>query len=74
MTPFTGGFYVDGRGEPETVVAPGKPGFHLARSRRQFRIVRVDEVEMRAARDTVEQRERPIVLDAVPAHVRDLAA
>src|SRR5262245_45111480 len=48
-------------------------GLTRARGPRYNRIVRVDEVEVSARGDAVEQAEA-LVLDAVPAHVGHLAA
>src|SRR5215510_12716416 len=62
--------YLDGGGELHAVVAPGS----LERLRSTFRrrVIRVDEVEVRARGDAVEEAHVPSVLHAIPAHVRDL--
>src|SRR6516162_6193418 len=63
---------LDRRGKSHAVLAPG----HLQRHRSalRHRIKRMDEVEVRAGRNAVEESEIAAVLHAIPSHVRDLLA
>src|SRR5712692_1071385 len=58
------------RGEGDAVRARGD----AQRRIRRFGIVGVDEVEVRPARDAVEEAQIAAVLDLIPAHVGDLEA
>src|SRR5205809_241929 len=49
-------------------------GLSRARGRRYDRVIGVDEVEMGARRDALEEAQLPRVLDAVPTHMRNLPA
>src|SRR5437667_9023383 len=62
---------LDGRGEPDAVVAPGHVKIRL---RSRVRIIRVHEIEMGARGNTLEEPELSRVLHAIPSHVRNLPA
>src|SRR5207245_6680663 len=62
---------LDGRGEPDAVVAPGHVKVLL---RPRVRIIRVHEIEMGARGNTLEEPELSRVLHAIPSHVRNLPA
>src|SRR5438445_12497978 len=61
---------LDGGGKAHPVVAPRR-GDAVDRHRR---VIGVDEVEVGAVRNPLEQAQPPAVLDLIPAHVRDLAS
>src|SRR5262249_32025713 len=61
---------LDGGGEGHTVLTPG--GLETLCSR--LRVIGVDEVEMGAVGDPFEEPQPSTVLDAIPAHERDLAS